>query len=344
MHGSIMGQESPRTGSACRAGGKASFRRCTGICLHVMRADARPGDIRRRHLTPGQETARSLSRGGCPITCILMHFVEFSDRITTLMQKGPEKMTYCVAMSLKQGLVFVSDTRTNAGMDHISVFRKLYRFSVGHERTIVLQAAGNLATTQSVIAELKEGIAKGAKKNLYNGATMFEAAELVGETIRNVISRDTCELTKNVALGCSILVGGYIEGDDARLLDVYSEGNFISATIDTPYFQIGETKYGKPILDRIITFDTSLEDALKCTLVSFDSTIKSNLSVGYPLDLLVIDKVNKIEYYKRIKGTDPYPVMIRNTWGDGLKKVFHELDEFIFDDTPLTDADDGILM
>ena len=253
-------------------------------------------------------------------------------------------MTYCVAMSLKQGLVFVSDTRTNAGMDHISVFRKLYRFSVGHERTIVLQAAGNLATTQSVIAELKEGIAKGAKKNLYNVSTMFEAAELVGDTIRQVIARDTCELTKNVALGCSILVGGYIEGDDARLLDVYSEGNFISATIDTPYFQIGETKYGKPILDRIITFDTSLEDALKCTLVSFDSTIKSNLSVGYPLDLLVIDKVNKIEYYKRIKGTDPYPVMIRDTWGDGLKKVFHELDEFIFDDTPLTDADDGILM
>jgi putative proteasome-type protease len=246
-------------------------------------------------------------------------------------------MTYCVAMRLRAGLLFASDTRTNAGVDHVASFRKMHQFQIPHQREIVMLNAGNLATTQSVISLLTQRLG-GDGEHLLNVPSLYDAAVLVGRTLKEVISRDVEGGAPNqgVDFGANFLLGGQILGEGPRLFHIYPQGNFIEATEDTPYFQIGESKYGKPIIDRVIKYDsTQLPEAAKCTLVSFDSTIRSNLSVGLPIDIVML-RANQFEQAMkpphRIGRDDPYFLALRNGWSDGLSKVFEALpDEPWFD-------------
>ncbi|MEX0295183.1 peptidase [Pseudomonas putida] len=234
-------------------------------------------------------------------------------------------MTYCVAMHLADGLVFICDSRTNAGIDQISTFRKLFVFSVPGDRLIVLQTAGNLATSQSVV-NLLEQRSRGTGTHLLNVGTLYDATVLVAETLREVITRDRSKLTAQIDLSASFTVGGQIAGSAMGIYNVYAQGNFFQATPDTPFLQLGESKYGRPILDRNLTYDTPLDEALRCGLISFDSTIRSNLSVGMPLDLLVYGKDSlKAREPVRIHQDDPYYSHIRKQWSDGLKSLLGEL-------------------
>ncbi|CAI3131444.1 hypothetical protein MWMV2_MWMV2_01658 [Acinetobacter oleivorans] len=235
-------------------------------------------------------------------------------------------MTYCCALRLEQGLVFISDTRTNAGVDHISVFRKLHTFGVTGERFIALQTAGNLATTQAVIGHLQNALTLLQEPNLYSVNTMFEAAELIGKTLKAVLEDISSDTQEQMNYACSILVGGQIKGGDMQLYNVYPQGNFICATTDTPYFQIGESKYGKPILDRALYYAMPLDDALRCSLISFDSTLRSNVSVGLPLDALIYIKDSfVIPMGKRITEDDPYFSQISRQWSDTLRRGLQEM-------------------
>lgn len=236
-------------------------------------------------------------------------------------------MTYCVAMCLRDGLIFASDSRTNAGVDHISTFRKMHIFERPGERSIVLLNSGNLATTQSVVSLLRNRCLHEGE-NLLNVKSVYEAAVLVGETIREVLIRDSggATLAQGVDFSCSFLVGGQIRGEAPRLFNIYPQGNFIEATLDTPFFQIGESKYGKPIIDRVVRHETALNEALKCTLISFDSTIKSNLSVGLPIDLLKmpVGQLGTVKPF-RVDDNNAYFQSIRRAWGEGLRRVFTEI-------------------
>ncbi|WP_122898068.1 proteasome-type protease [Acinetobacter sp. B51(2017)] len=235
-------------------------------------------------------------------------------------------MTYCCALRLKQGLIFISDTRTNAGVDHISVFRKLYTFGVEGERFIAIQAAGNLATTQAVIGHLKNQLALGQEPNLHSVKTLFEAAELVGSLVKKVIHNVAPDPEDQSTYYCTLLVGGQIGEQEMQLYNIYPQGNFICATKDTPFFQIGESKYGKPILDRALSYDMPLDEALRCSLISFDSTLRSNVSVGLPLDCLVYNLNSlHIPLGKRIYEEDPYFSGISKQWSETLRKGLHEL-------------------
>ncbi len=236
-------------------------------------------------------------------------------------------MTYCVAMRLDAGLLFASDSRTNAGVDHIATFRKMSVFEQPGERLIVLLSAGNLATTQSVISLLRQRL-EGDGKHLMNLGSMYEVAELVGRTVKEIVGRDANAQTlgQGVDFGGNFIVGGQIRGEEPRLFHVYPQGNFIEACEDTPYFQIGESKYGKPIIDRVVTTATSLKEAAKCTLISFDSTIRSNLSVGLPIDMLLyrVDSFAPAAPH-RVTADDPYFNKLRRGWGEGLRRVFAKL-------------------
>ena len=235
-------------------------------------------------------------------------------------------MTYCCALRLKDGLVFVSDTRTNAGVDHISVFRKLYIFGVEGERFISIQASGNLATTQAVISHLKIQLELKQEPNLYSVNTMFEVAELVGQTLRKVILDITEDTDEHSSYAGNLLLGGQIKGADMQLYNIYSQGNFINATEDTPYFQIGESKYGKPILDRALVYEMPLDEAVRCCLISFDSTLRSNVSVGMPLDTIVYKKDSlHIPNGKRIYAEDPYFRQLSKQWSDTLRRGLQKL-------------------
>ena len=236
-------------------------------------------------------------------------------------------MTYCVAMRLSSGLVFVSDSRTNAGVDHISTFRKLHVFHHSDERVLVLQSAGNLATTQSIISLLHRRCLDDQRENLLNVESMYDAASLLGETVREVIARDSgANQGGTTDFSCNLLLGGQIKGEGLRLFHIYPQGNFIEATHDTPYFQVGESKYGKPIIDRVLNFDTPLDQAMQCALISMDSTLRSNLSVGLPLDVMTYptDSFSAAQQH-RITETHPYFDMIRKGWGEGLLSIFGQL-------------------
>lgn len=237
-------------------------------------------------------------------------------------------MTYCCALRLKEGLVFVSDTRTNAGVDHISVFRKLYTFGVEGERFITIQTSGNLATTQAVIGHLNNHLELGQEPSLYSVNTMFEMAELVGQTLRKVIADVTQDANTHEQNNyyCSLLLGGQIKGSEMELYNIYPQGNFICATEDTPYFQIGESKYGKPILDRALIYEMPLDQAVRCCLISFDSTLRSNVSVGMPLDTIVYHKDSlHIPNGKRIYEEDPYFRQLSKQWSDTLRRGLQKL-------------------
>jgi putative proteasome-type protease len=237
-------------------------------------------------------------------------------------------MTYCVAINLEAGLVFASDSRTNAGVDNIARFEKMRVFAKEGDRMIVTLSAGNLSVTQNA-QSLLELRARNAPQNLniWNAKSLFEVAGLVGDAMREVRARDESYLrAQNIDASASFIVGGQIAGETPRLFLVYSEGNFIEASNDTPFVQIGEIKYGKPILDRIIRRDSTLADAVKCTLVSFDSTIRSNISVGAPIDLLIYDTDSlHVGIKRRLEENDPYLETIRRGWEDGLRSAFDHL-------------------
>lgn len=240
-------------------------------------------------------------------------------------------MTYCVGILLEQGLVLASDTRTNAGVDQVAVTPKMHVFEQADERVIVLLTAGNLAITQSVVNVLREQLTpakKSAKqRHLHNVTSMFEAAGVVGTAMRSIYEREGDALKDHgVEFNASILVAGQIKGERPRIFNVYAAGNFIEATPDTPYLQIGETKYGKPIIDRVVKNNTALMDAVKCVLISFDSTIRSNISVAAPIDLMIYrtDSLHG-RCRERITEQDPYYASVRKGWGEGLKAVFSSL-------------------
>jgi putative proteasome-type protease len=237
-------------------------------------------------------------------------------------------MTYCVAMLLDTGLVFLSDSRTNAGVDQISTFRKTTVFQRPSERVLVLQSAGNLAITQTVVSILRDSIdAGGDKRTLMNVPNLFEAARCVGEALRELHRRDAGALNDfGVDFSASLTLGGQIKGEGPRLFSIYNAGNFIEATSDTTYFQIGESKYGKPIIDRVLRRTSSLNEAVKCALVSMDSTIRSNLSVGLPLDLVIVRRDRfGVARHMSIDSDNAYFHGIRSRWSEALREAFSQL-------------------
>jgi putative proteasome-type protease len=237
-------------------------------------------------------------------------------------------LTYCVATLLDEGLVFLSDSRTNAGVDNISTFRKMNVFERPGDRVLVLLTAGNLAITQAVVSQLREDLARpDAAQTLYGAANMSEAARCVCAAIRTVHQRDAETLKEHgLEFTASFILGGQIGSEVPRLFQIYAAGNFIEATRETPYFQIGEFKYGKPIIDRIVRPDTTLRDAAKCALISMDSTIRSNLSVGLPLDLAIYRRSSlKLETRRQINAEDEYFQMVRTSWSAALRTAFRDL-------------------
>jgi len=248
-------------------------------------------------------------------------------------------MTYCVGMVLDRGLVLMSDTRTNSGVDNISVFRKMFHWSVPGDRIIALMTAGNLATTQAVISHLEErGKAPEDRSvSLLELPTMFQVAVEAGKLLRETVqeTQDENGPQGKGRFTASMILAGQIKGMEPRLFMIYPEGNFIEASFDTPFFQIGETKYGRPILIRGYDRKMTFEDAAKLMMVSFDSTLKANLSVGLPLDLLVIER-DKFEplHTRRIESGDPYFEAISSSWSDALRNAFHSLPDYTFDTVP----------
>jgi putative proteasome-type protease len=242
-------------------------------------------------------------------------------------------MTYCVAIKLKAGLVFLSDSRTNAGLDQISTFRKMIVYEKPGERFMVLLSAGNLSVSQSVREILQvEQVADaegGEPITIWNARSMFDATRVLGAAIRRVYERDAASLKQaGVEFNVSLIFGGQIAGEGMRLFQVYSAGNFIEATPETPYFQVGESKYGKPVLDRVITPDTPLHEAAKCALVSMDSTLKSNLSVGLPLDMVLYEADRyQTDKVVCIDENNPYFRMLHNSWGQKLREVFDSIED-----------------
>jgi putative proteasome-type protease len=246
-------------------------------------------------------------------------------------------MTYCVAIKLNAGLVFLSDSRTNAGLDQISTFRKMIVYEKPDDRFMVLLSAGNLSISQAVREILQVEKLKDRDEDegttIWNAKSMFDAARVLGSTIRKVYDRDAVSLKQaGVDFNVSLIFGGQIKGEGMRLFQVYSAGNFIEATPETPYFQVGESKYGKPVLDRVITPSTPLDEAAKCALVSMDSTLKSNLSVGLPLDMVVYE-VNQFQTNKVvcIDEHNPYFQMLHGSWGQKLREVFDSIEDPMWD-------------
>lgn len=239
-------------------------------------------------------------------------------------------MTYCVGMLLDKGLVMAADTRTNAGVDNVGRFKKLYTWEYPGERVFVLLTAGNLAVTQAVVSVISEQIEHPDDKgeSLKTMATMFQAAHLVGDAIRKVKKTDGEHLSSNgESFAASFIFGGQIGSERTRLFNIYAAGNFIEATPDTPFFQIGEHKYGKPILDRVARTEMELGEAAKMVLLSFDSTLRSNLSVGLPIDLLTYETDTlRVEHTKRIGPDDPYFKMLSTTWSQALRTAFANIE------------------
>jgi putative proteasome-type protease len=243
-------------------------------------------------------------------------------------------MTYCIGLRLNSGMVFLSDSRTNAGLDQISTYRKMMIYEKRDDRFMVLLSAGNLSTSQSVreilqVERLPPPTPGAEPVTIWNATSMFDAARVLGSAVRRVYQEDGPSFKQaGIDFNASMILGGQIRGEAMRMFLVYAAGNFIEATRETCYFQIGESKYGKPILDRVVTPATPLDEAAKCALVSMDSTLKSNLSVGLPLDLLVYREGSfASDDYVCIDEHNPYFEMIRGTWGERLREVFESIDD-----------------
>lgn len=236
-------------------------------------------------------------------------------------------MTYCVGIITRSGLVIASDSRTNAGVDYISTYQKLFDFSAPGERVLILCSSGNLSITQAVTTALEKDIKVDEGKNLYNLPTLYEVARYIGSKLRDIQAEDRNWLEKDrIDFHCSLLFGGQIKGQAPELYLIYTQGNCIHATKDTTFLQIGETKYGKPILDRTLTFETDLEAAAKCALLSIDSTMKSNISVGPPIDLVMYETDSLvIKNQLRLGLGDPYLAKIRKLWETSVKEAFDRM-------------------
>ncbi|WP_022700611.1 proteasome-type protease [Oceanicaulis alexandrii] len=243
-------------------------------------------------------------------------------------------MTYCVGMRIDKGLVFMSDTRTNAGIDNVSTFKKMFAWSTPGERVIVIQTAGNLATTQAVISLLEERMKAPADRNpgILEVPTMFQVAKLVGDTLKEVVAAQSGQgPVADSAFSATIIIGGQIAGSEPRLFLVYPEGNFIEASDETPYFQIGETKYGRPILLRGYEPQMDFTDTVKLLMLSFESTLRANLSVGMPLDLLTYEADSlTLGQERRITSDDTYFQAIAEAWSDSIKASIKALPDYKF--------------
>jgi putative proteasome-type protease len=239
-------------------------------------------------------------------------------------------VTYCVGILLSEGIIFASDSRTHAGVDNFASFCKMSVFERVGDRVIVLLSSGNLAGTQAVVSVLKQRCdAKDETPNLWNARTMFDVAGLVSDAVREIERRDAQHLERgDLSFNASFILGGQIKGEPLRLFRTYAEGNFIEAGAETPFLQTGEAKYGKPIIDRVITPTTSLNDATKCVLVSFDSTMRSNLSVGMPIDLICYERDSlQVKRRRRFEQGDEYFTALSKNWSEGVRRVFKQLPE-----------------
>jgi putative proteasome-type protease len=237
-------------------------------------------------------------------------------------------MTYCIGVLLKEGMVLASDSRTHAGVDNFATFCKMTVFERAGDRVIVLLSSGNLAGTQAVVSILKQrGDSQDAAPNIWSVRTMFDLAVVVSDAVREVGRRDGKHLEEsNLTFDASFIIGGQIKGEPPRLFRTFAEGNFIEAGADTPFFQTGEAKYGKPIIDPVIAPSTSLTDATKCVLVSFDSTMRSNLSVGMPIDLVCYERDSlKVDMRRRFDQGDNYFTALSEEWSEGVRGVFKQL-------------------
>jgi len=225
-------------------------------------------------------------------------------------------------------MLFASDSRTNAGVDHIATFSKMKVFEKKDERVMVLLSSGNLAITQGVINILdRHAHAEPGHETIWTARSLYDVAVMVGDALREMQRRDGPYLMQgNIDFNATLLLGGQIAGEEPRLFNIYSQGNFIEATPDSIYFQVGESKYGKPVLDRVIGPGTSVAEAAKCVLISFDSTIRSNISVGLPIEMLWYPRDSlRVGIHRRIVEGDAYFTMLRQGWGGGLRRVFGEL-------------------
>ncbi|MDX1697118.1 MAG: hypothetical protein R3308_02480 [Thiohalobacterales bacterium] len=240
-------------------------------------------------------------------------------------------MTYCLGISMKAGLVFASDSRTNAGTDQVSQYGKMHSLGIDGERQFVLLSAGNLATTQAVLTHIRHELRDNQECHLCTARYMSEVADYIGEISREQQNRYASEqgVTAGFSPAVSFILGGQIRGQPPSLHLIYPEGNHITTSMATPYLQIGETKYGKPILDRIITMDSTLDDAARCALVSMDSTMKSNVTVGPPIELLIYEKdALTLKRYMRLDETHPYLIALRQSWAENLRAAFDALPRF----------------
>ncbi len=233
-------------------------------------------------------------------------------------------MTYCVGICVRDGLVMIADTRTNAGVDNVSIYRKLFLFSVPGEKIFTVATAGNLSVSQSVIHLLEEGLVNpqtGERERLVDMPSTFHAAQLIGRAVQQLNAEQGDALTRaNVAADVTFLLGGQVGGEDLRLFMIYAAGNFIACGPETPFLQIGEHKYGKPILDRSITFETGLHEALKLGLISMDSTLRSNIGVGLPLDLVTVRRgALAPETSCRVEADDHYFRDLSDRWSAALR-------------------------
>ena len=244
-------------------------------------------------------------------------------------------MTYCVGMRLDAGLVMLADSRTNAGVDHVGTFRKMSVFENPGDRVMVIMTVGNLSISQAVRQVVIDSVGEDGM-TIWNVPNMFEAARILGDAVRTGNKRDAEDLAGfGVDFNISIILGGQIKGERCRLFHIYSAGNFIESYNENTYFQVGEAKYGKPIIDRVITPLTSLDDAAKCALISIDSTLRSNISVGFPLDLLVYENDSlAIRRFATIDENNQYFQTLRSSWGQQLKSVFEGMDAPLWDDGP----------
>ena len=248
-------------------------------------------------------------------------------------------MTYCVAISVSAGMVFCSDSRTNAGVDQISTYSKMFRFDLSPERQFLVMTAGNLATTQASVAQLKKDIRQNAPRNLNNVGSIGEAADYLGDLSRQVQERHSLN---GMGFQASFILGGQIAGQDHRIVMIYPEGNHITSSKDTPYLQIGESKYGKPILDRILTTETSLETAAQCALVSMDSTMRSNLTVGPPIEVTIYrsNSFSMLQHY-RFNDDSSFLRDLKKAWDNKLKEAFHQLPPLRLDEQPVVPDTDS---
>ena len=242
-------------------------------------------------------------------------------------------MTYCCAIKINAGMVFLSDSRTNAGVDSISTFRKMLVYERPGDRFMVMLSAGNLSISQSVREILQTESVRdpesGDPITIWNARSMFDAAQVLGAAVRHINQRDGAALRQaGLEFNVSLILGGQIAGEGMRLFLVYSAGNFIEATTETPFFQIGESKYGKPVLDRVVEPEMPLDEATKCALVSMDSTMMSNLSVGLPLDLVVYEAgALASDRVVCIDQENPYFEMLHKSWGQRLRQVFDSIED-----------------